>query len=38
MSLVSKLSCEESWEEFLQYKTNLAVRGKSLEDLAMRIE
>ena len=38
MSLVSKLSCEESWEEFLQYKMSLAVRAKSHQELARLIE
>ena len=38
MSLVSKLSCKESWEEYLTYKTSLAVRGKSQKDLARLVE
>ena len=38
MSLVSKLSCEKSWEEFLTYKASLALRQKSQQDLAKLIE
>ena len=38
MSLVLKLSCEKCWEEYLTYKTSLAVRGKSLQDLARLTE
>ncbi len=34
MSLISKLSSEKSWDELLSYKKSLAVRGKSLEELA----